>query len=90
MGGVLAGEDEDRHAVVVVVVPAAGRLEPPSAGDDRAGGHELVDYPTVDARRTADFAGVRQPLVQASPAVAEAVVQSLIGPAMNPSSEIDM
>ena len=32
--GVVAGEDEDRHAVVVVSAPAARRLEGSPAGDD--------------------------------------------------------
>src|SRR5207302_11050288 len=64
--------------------PGARRLEGPPAGDDRAGGHELVEELAVDARRTADSLvvgiGIRQePLVEAVPAVAEAVVRSLIG-----------
>ncbi len=44
----VAGDDEDRHAVVVVPAPAAGRLERPPAGDDRARGHEFVDDLAID------------------------------------------
>jgi hypothetical protein len=51
--GLVARDDEDRHAVVVVAAPAARRLERPPAGDDCAGGHELVAYPAVHTRRTA-------------------------------------
>ena len=38
----------------MVAAPAARRLERPPAGDDRAGGHELVDDPAVDTARPAD------------------------------------
>jgi len=41
--GLPAGDDEARHAIVVVAAPAARRLERLGAGDDRPGGHELVD-----------------------------------------------
>jgi hypothetical protein len=66
--------------------PAAGRLEGPSAGDDRAGRHELVDDLGVDAgqaarKRLVVSAGTRQaPLMQAVPAVAEPVARSLVWP----------
>jgi len=81
--GVAAGEDEDRHAVVVVAAPAARRLEGPPAGDDRPGGHHLVEDRAVDARRPADSlvfgVGTRQePLVEAVPAVAEPVAGSFV------------
>src|SRR4029453_9564396 len=46
-------EDEDRHAVVVDTAPAARGLEGPPAGDDRPGGHELVDDLAVHTRRAA-------------------------------------
>jgi hypothetical protein len=93
--GLVAGEDEDRHAVVVVATPAARGLEGPPAGDDRAGGHELVDDLAVDGPRTADGfevdVAVRHcPLVQAVAAVAESVSGSFVGPAMNPSRDMDM
>jgi hypothetical protein len=83
--GLVAGDDEDRHAVVVVAAPAARRLERPSTGDDRAGGHELIDDLTIDGARTADGLEIdvavrHRPLVQAVPAVAEGVVRSLIVP----------
>src|SRR6266542_3704759 len=51
--GLVARDDEDRHAVVVVAAPAARRIERPPAGDDRAGGHELVVYLAVHTGRTA-------------------------------------
>ena len=84
--GLTAGQDEDRDAVVVVAAPAARRLEGPPAGDDRPGGHELIDDLAVDAGQTArDSLGVgvgtRQgPLVQAVAAVAEPVVRSFVWP----------
>ncbi len=89
IGGVVAGEDEDRRAVVVVAAPATGRLEGPPTGDDRAGGHQLVHDLAVDAARTADgfevdVAVLHRPLVQAVSAVAEAVVRSLIRPGDEP------
>src|SRR6266540_3008101 len=82
--GLVSSDDEDRHAVVVVTAPAAGRLEGPPASDDRAGGHELVNDLAVDAARTAhgleiDIAARHEPLVQAVPAVAEPVARSLVG-----------
>jgi hypothetical protein len=96
LGGVVAGEDEDRYAVVVIAAPAAGRLEGSPAGDDCAGGHELVVQLAVHTRRAAGNPGVSgigarpQPLVQAFPAVTEAIVQALIGPGDEPSRDMDM
>src|SRR5215203_2142464 len=46
-----AGEDEDRHAVVVVAAPAVGRVEGAAAGDHRPGGHELVVHLAIHTRR---------------------------------------
>jgi hypothetical protein len=51
--GRMAGEDEDRHAVVVVAAPAVRRLDGPPAADDRPGGHELVEDLAVHTRRAA-------------------------------------
>jgi hypothetical protein len=39
----MAGEDEDRHAVVMITAPEARRLDGPAAADDRSGGQQLVD-----------------------------------------------
>src|SRR5829696_3245870 len=80
--GLVAREDEDRDAVVVVAAPAARRLEGSSAGDDCAGGHELVDHLAVDSARPADRVEVdvarrHHPLVEAVAAVAEPVARSL-------------
>jgi hypothetical protein len=86
----LAAEDEDRHAVVVVTAPAARRLERPPAGDDRPCGHELIDDLAVDARRTGGSSlvvgvGIRhEPLVQAVSAVAEPVAGSFVWPGDEP------
>jgi hypothetical protein len=51
--GLMTGEDEDRHAVVVVAALAIGELKCPPAGDHRPGGHHLVVYLAVHTRRTA-------------------------------------
>jgi hypothetical protein len=89
-GGVLASENEDRHAVVMVAAPAACRFEGPSAGDDRPGGHELVDDLAVDAARMTRglevvdaVAATERPFVQAFPAV----TQSVVGPLVRPGDE---
>ena len=77
--GLMAGEDKDRDAIVVVTAPAARRLECSPAGDGRAGRHEFIDDLAVDPARTADGVevgvAVREcPLVEAVAAVAEPVV----------------
>jgi hypothetical protein len=97
IGGVVAGEDEDRHAVVVVAAPAARRLEGPPAGNHCPCRHELVDDPAVDAAQTADRLDVvdaasarNRPLVQAVPAVPRPLSGPSLGPAMNPSRDVDM
>jgi hypothetical protein len=83
--GLLAAEDEDRDAVVVVAGPPLRRLEGAAAGDDRAGRHRLVHRLAVDALRPTRHAAVlgrgagEDPLVQALAAVAEAVVDPLVG-----------
>jgi hypothetical protein len=83
--GLAAHGDEDRHAVVVVAVPVAGGLDRAAAGDDRPRRHELVHHPAVGAAEIHELpdtgVGVRQgPLVEAVAAVAEAVVDALVGP----------
>ena len=70
---------------MVVAAPPVRRLEGPAAGDDRPGGHELVEDLAEDGHLTR-----KGPLVQAFPAVAEPVARSCIGPAMNPSRDMDM
>lgn len=92
----MTGNGEDRHAVVMITAPEVRRLDGPAAADDRSGGQQLIDDPAVDARRAARDAlvvgagAVQEPLVQAVPAVAERVVRSLVGPATNPSRDMDM
>jgi hypothetical protein len=82
----MAAEDEDRHAVVVIAAPATRWLESSSAGDDGAGGHQLVEHMAVDARRASGNAvslGIRireEPIVQAFAAISEPVVKSFVGP----------
>src|SRR3954469_24715952 len=73
-----AGEDEDRDAVVVVAAPVAGRLDRPAPGDDRSGRHRLAGNLAVHAAELAR-AGREEPLVEAVPAVPEAVVRRLVG-----------
>ena len=81
---------------MVVAAPAVGELEGPSADDHRPCGHDLVHDLAVHAVQAADdllvtFGCVRQkPLVQAVPAVAEPLPGPSLGPAMNPSTDIDM
>jgi hypothetical protein len=38
------GQDEDRHAVVVITLPAPGQLEGAPAGDHRACRQELAEH----------------------------------------------
>ena len=65
-------------------------LERPAAGQHRPGGHELVDdLPIARPRPSTSDAG-QDPFVQALPAVAETVVDVSLGPAMKPSSDMDM
>jgi hypothetical protein len=93
--GLVAAKDPDRHAVVMVAAPAAGRLEGPPAGDDRASGHELFHDLAVDTARTAgglkvDAAARHRPLVQTVPPSPSPLPGPSFGPAMNPSSDMDM
>ena len=81
--GLTAGDDEDRKWMVAA--PAASRLESPPTGDDRPGGHHLVEDLAVDPRLTRYLlvvrVGTRQdPVVQAVPTVAKPVVGSYVGP----------
>src|SRR4051794_21120732 len=68
--GLMAAQDEDRYAVVVVAAPAVGEIERPSADDDRPGGYELVHDLAVHARQMLQVfpvigVGIRQePLMQ--------------------------
>ena len=81
---------------MVVAVPPAGRIERATAGDHGAGRHQFVDHLLfVPLSRSAAIVEVDllvrpDPLVQPDSAVAEAVVGPSLGPAMNPSSDIDM
>jgi hypothetical protein len=50
----VTAKDPNRHAVVMIAAPAAGRLERPPAGDDRASRHKLFDDLAVDTARPAN------------------------------------
>src|SRR3954451_10824475 len=82
----MAGQDEDRHAIVVVAAPAASGLERAAAGDNRPSRHELIDDLAIDAPGTAwntilDGLGTgKDPLVEAVTAVTEPVARSGVGP----------
>jgi len=68
---------------VVVAAPVASRLDRSASGDDRSGAHELGKHLTVDAAWAGGLVarGVgagKDPLMQAEPAVAEAVLSRLV------------
>src|SRR5438270_5289470 len=68
---------------MMVAAPAASKLKGPPPSDDRAGGHHFVEDLAVDACRTPHVRVIgapQGPLVQAVPAVAEAIARALIGP----------
>ena len=86
--GLMAGEDEDRHAVVVVAGPAARRLKGPPAGDDSPSGHQLVEDLGVDARQTAGRSLVVAPpphSCRRCPPSPSPLPGPSFGPATNPS-----
>ena len=87
--GLVAGENEDRDAVVVVAAPIARRLDRSAAGDDRPGGHELVDHLAVDVPQAARLPEKPHSCRRSPPSPSPLSVRSL-GPAMNPSRDIDM
>ena len=83
-----AGQHEDRDAVVVVARPAARELERPPAGDDRAGGHHLVEHRRArlvgrPVGRRVD-AAVGQPAVQQLAADPEPVFLAVVRPGDEP------
>lgn len=70
----LMGEDEDRHAVVMVALPAPGEFEGPSAGDHRAGRQRLA----VDlAARTVGFPVV-EPVEEPSAVASELLTWPIV------------
>ena len=91
-----AGEDEDRHAFVVVAMPPVRRFDRAAPGDDRAARHHLVHHfavhPAGPARDPAVLGRLTEPEppVQPGTVVAEPVVRSLVRPATNPSKDTDM
>ena len=72
----MPGQDQDRYAVVVVTVPAAGELEGPSARDDGAGGQRLGVHLPVDAGAVAFVEPVEQPPAVAAELLARTIVRA--------------
>ena len=85
-----AGEDEDRHAVVVVAAPTVGGHEGPPARDHRPGGHTswrtwpLTRVPTGGSHLVGARPAGERPIVEALPAVAEPVARPLVRPGDEP------
>ena len=77
-----AAQDPDWRAVVEVAAPTVRRLEGRPARDDRPGGHELVEHLAEDG-----LLAVEQPLVQAFPAVAQAITRPRIAVSEEPARE---
>jgi hypothetical protein len=89
--------DENRDAVVVIAAPAAGWLEGTGARDNGAGGEHLVEDLTVDGlagvpgTSTAALDASREPCAcSRSPSSPRGLSGRSFGPAMKPSSDIDM
>ena len=82
--GLTAAEDPDRHAVVVVAAPAAGRLEGPRpATTAPVAMNSSTTWPLAPLPAEISLwpaSGRQGPLVQTVPAVAQPVVRSLVGP----------
>ena len=74
--GDVVGEHEDRDAVVMVAVPAAGKLESPPAGDDRASGHALGVHLAVGARAVAVVEPVEEAEATTSHLLSEPIVRT--------------
>jgi hypothetical protein len=76
----VAAEDEDRHAVVVIAAPAAGRLEGAGARHDRPRGVQLVEDLAVDVLRGVPGSRIAgrdagwEPAVQVAAVVAERIL----------------
>jgi hypothetical protein len=72
----MMGQDEDRHAVVVITLPAPGQLEGAPAGDQRAGRHGLAVHLPVRAVGHP----VVQPVEQAPAVAAEFLARAIVRP----------
>jgi hypothetical protein len=72
----IMGEDEDRHAVVVITLPAPGQLEGAPAGDHRACRHGLAEHLSARAIRHPVVHPVEQPTAVAAQLLARTVVRS--------------
>jgi hypothetical protein len=77
-GGLMATEDEDGYAVVVVAVPPARRLEGPAAGEHSPGGEEIVGNLAIAAVELVE-SDASSPFVEAFAAVPQSVLQRLVG-----------
>jgi uncharacterized membrane protein YbhN (UPF0104 family) len=74
--GDLAGQDDDRDAVVVVPAPAPGQLEGAATGEHRARRHRLG----VDLPARARVQAAVEPVEQSVPAAAQRVVGTVVRP----------
>ena len=72
----LVGEDEDRHAVVMVALPAPGEFEGPTAGDDRAGRQRLAVHLAAGAVGLPVVEPVEKPSAGASELLARPIVRA--------------
>ena len=85
VGRCVAAQDEDRHCIVMVSVPATGRLEGAAASNDSARRQRLAHHLSVDSCESADrrhgviAAASEHPVVQHLAAIAEAIVEANVG-----------
>jgi hypothetical protein len=70
----VVGEDEDRHTVVVVALPTPGKFEGPTAGDHRAGRHQLA----VNLSARAVGFPIVEPVEETSTAMSELLAGSIV------------
>jgi len=70
------GEDEDRHAVVVITLPAPSQFEGAPAGDHRACRHELAEHLPARAVGHPIVEPVEQPPAVAAELLTLTVVRS--------------
>jgi hypothetical protein len=92
--GLVAGEDEDRHAVVVVAAPAARRLEGPRPATTAPVAMNSstiwpLTCPTADGSRSTS-PSVMTTRAGGGPPSPSPLPGPSLGPAMNPSRDIDM
>src|SRR5207244_676462 len=97
-GGRVAAENVDRHTVVIVASPATRGFKGPPAGDHRACRHDLIvdlavhaSQPPNGCLKVAVVLGAwEEPLVEPVPPSPRPLSGLSLGPATNPSRDIDM